>query len=174
MKSRQHKTFKRRKKNLKIAGFPKFFTKLFTSKRTSSKRTPTKLFTSKRTPSKRRIMMQELIDQYGDIRGRKPQDKELANIINEISLNLDKDTINIYKEDIQQILYEIIDDLKKRNPRKKFKNLNKIETSILEILKKMGYVEPDAPVDILYNDIKLLDKIKDDLKFDDPDIRNLL
>ena len=38
----------------------------------------------------------------------------------------------------------------------------------------MGYVEPDAPVDILYNDIKLLDKIKDDLKFDDPDIRNLL
>ena len=87
MKFRRQKTFKRRKKN---AGFPKLFPKLFTykrtpSKRTPSKRTPTKLFTYKRTPSKRtpskrsptkrRIMMQELIDQYGDIRGRKPQDK---------------------------------------------------------------------------------------------------
>ena len=169
MKFRRQKTFKRRKKN---AGFPKLFPKLFTYKRTPSKRTPSKRTPTKRTPSNRLEMMRELIDQYGDIRGRKPQDKELANIINEISLYLDKDTINIYKKDIQQILYEI--SLYLKEYKNQCMNFEKNESSILKILKKMDYVDPNATEDIIYDDVDLLDKIKNDLRYDNKHIKNLL
>ena len=121
-------------------------------------------------------MMKNLIDKYGDIRWKKSQDKELANIINEISLNLDDDTVNKYKGLIQQTLYEIIFDLNKykKNKSSILKILKKNESSILTILKKMDYVDPNATNDIIYDDVDLLYKIQNDLKFDDQHIKNLL